>query len=51
MMTRVEQEIQDLLNEAAAALGSGDWPRYAAVWAHTPTIQLLHPTQGEWLTG
>jgi ketosteroid isomerase-like protein len=46
-----EREIRALLDDAEAALRAGDWPRYAAAWAHEPWIELLHPAEGEWLTG
>ena len=43
--------IRALLEEAAAALRTGDWSRYQAVWAHEPWIELIHPAEGEWLRG
>lgn len=48
---RAEADVLALLDEAEAALRAGDWPRYAAVWAHERWIELLHPAEGEWLTG
>ena len=46
-----EHEVRDLLDAAAAALKSGDWPRYAEVWAHEPYVEVIHPGEHEWLTG
>ena len=43
--------IRALLEEAAAALRTGDWSRYQAVWAHESWIELIHPAEGEWLRG
>ena len=49
--TRADAAVRALLDEAEAALRAGDWRRYAAVWAHERWIELLHPAEGEWLTG
>ena len=50
-MTTADAAIRALLKEAAAALRTGDWSRYQAVWAHEPWIELIHPAEGEWLRG
>ena len=50
-MTSADVAIRALLEEAAAALRTGDWSRYQAVWAHELWIELIHPAEGEWLHG
>lgn len=49
--TATEAAVRAVLDEAEAALRAADWPRYSSVWAHEPWIELLHPAEGEWLTG
>lgn len=46
-----KKQITELWNTACESICNGDWESYSQCWSHSSNIQLLHPDQGEWLTG
>ncbi len=44
-------EIRALWERGGAALCSGDWNSYQELWAHTPSVEVIHPDQRDWRVG
>ena len=48
---REEAAVRAVWDEAAAALTAKDWSRYAEVYAQEPFLQVIHPSQRDWIRG
>ena len=48
---REEAAVRAVWDEAAAALTAKDWSRYAEVYAQEPVLQVIHPSQRDWIRG
>src|SRR5688500_3796568 len=46
-----ERQIRKLWDKTSDYVCNGDWENYSLSWAHTAQIQLMHPDQGDWITG
>ena len=45
------EAVRALWDETNAALAAKDWERYQTLWSHEPTLQVIHPAQGDWING
>ena len=50
-MKKDEELIRKLWNDASRHLCNGDWEKYSVCWDHSSRVQVIHPDQGEWLSG
>jgi ketosteroid isomerase-like protein len=48
---REKAAVQAVWEETAAAFTAKDWNRYANVWAQEPFLQVIHPSQRDWIRG
>ena len=50
-LTLESEAVRALWEETNAALAAKDWERYQALWVHEPSLQVIHPAQGDWING
>lgn len=46
-----EQRIIKLFDDLAITANQANWDTYSKLWNNSPTLQVIHPNSGDWLSG
>jgi hypothetical protein len=50
-LTREADAVRALWDQTNAALAAKNWELYQTFWLQEPTLQVIHPAQGDWISG